>query len=71
MIQKSLGRTANFVYENSEQFQKMNTIVHYYSLNCLIGQNDEMAVYWFMTSDSTILSEIDSISFLLRADLPT
>ena len=44
MIQESLRRTADFVYENPEQFQKMGTIAHYYSLSCLKGENDQMAL---------------------------
>ena len=50
MTQKSLRRTANSVYENPEQFQKMNTIGYYYSLSCLIGKNDEMALIWVYIS---------------------
>ena len=50
MIQESLQWTTDFVYENPEQFQKMGTIAHYYSLSCLIGRDDEMALIWLYIS---------------------
>ena len=73
MIQESLRRTADFVCENPEQFQKMGTIAHYYSLSCLIGENDQMALICLYRSSSHLVVRFyrGLTQFILGADLRT